>query len=99
MTQFNAHTTKITTDATRLVALAQVLAGEGITHGAANVLAYVMAQPGISTETYDYAWDLFDHLESTICPRVIADARTFAADATAADLRAFLLELHADHIA
>ncbi len=66
----------------RLVQAADMLIEHGITDHAANILAFVLAQPDVHPSTYDHADALFDDLEATICPRVILDARTYAETAT-----------------
>jgi hypothetical protein len=44
---------------------------------AANVLAYVISHPDVDHATFDDADERFMDLESSICPRVIQDAREF----------------------
>lgn len=72
----------------KLVQVADVLIARGITDAAANILAFVLAQPDVPPGTAAHAEALFDDLEATICPRVIVDARAFAQTATLADVMA-----------
>ncbi len=44
---------------------------------AANLLAFVINHPDVDHTTFDYADERFMELESSICPRVIHDAREF----------------------
>lgn len=61
-----------------LVGVAELLIRDGKTDQAATLLAFVLEHPLTREETHDYAFDLFDELEATICPRVILDAREAA---------------------
>lgn len=74
------------TDYPQLVQAATLLIDNGITDRAANLLAYVLAQPDVHPTTYNEADLLFDELNQTICPRVIWDAREFAEIASPADV-------------
>ncbi len=69
-----------------IVALADTLIDENRKEQAANLLAFVIAQPHTRSATRQHALDLFDLLESEICPRVIWDARERAQTATLTDI-------------
>lgn len=49
-----------------------------MTQTAADTLAFLLQDPGVSETVRDEAAEIFDDLESRICPRVILDARSFA---------------------
>jgi len=68
-----------------LVCIAEELIARGETERAADVLALVLCYP-MSRDTRDLADSLFITLESTICPRVIVDAKARAEDLTLDDL-------------
>lgn len=69
-----------------IVGIADTLIDENLKEPAANLLAYVIAQPTASDATRHHAVDLFDLLEAEICPRVIWDARAFAQRASFDDV-------------
>lgn len=49
----------------------------GMTQEAANLLFFVTHHPDVRHDTFDYADERWLALESSICPRVIEDARAF----------------------
>lgn len=74
-----SHTLDKLTDA------AALLVEQGITDRAAFVLAYVLRFAPADSDLYAIADELFDELEASICPRVILDAREWAASASLPD--------------
>lgn len=68
-----------------LVCIAEQLIERGDTNRAADILALVLCYP-MSRDTRDLAECLFDDLETTVCPRVILDARARAETLTLDDL-------------
>ena len=60
--------------------LAQVYIQRGSTQIGADILVFVLIQDDVSQDVYDLAFDLFDDLERSICPRVIWDAKVFASE-------------------
>lgn len=69
-----------------LVGLAAHWIARGETQEAADVLAWVLRQPALSTTTQESAQDLWDELATWICPRVLLDAADFAQYATFDDI-------------
>lgn len=67
---------------------------QGYTQEGADVLAYVLLQPETPVDTYETALELFEDLETRICPRVILDAREFARLANLTDLKDYILAPH-----
>ena len=65
-----------------------------LTQTAADTLAFLLQYPGVSATFRDEAAELFDELESRICPRVILDARVFADGMDLTTMLEYLL----DHI-
>lgn len=51
---------------------------QGETQAGADVLAYVLRHSDTQPDTHARAAELFEDLETRICPRVILDAREFA---------------------
>lgn len=49
-----------------------------MTQTAADTLAFLLQDPGVSEAVRGEAAEIVDDLESRICPRVILDARSFA---------------------
>ena len=64
----------------------------GWTQTASDILAFVLLQENVPQDTHDQAYDLFDDLERSICPRVIWDARQFAQDMDLIDMIDYLLD-------
>jgi hypothetical protein len=67
---------------------------QGYTQEGADVLAFVLLQANIAEDTRAMAADLFEDLESRICPRVILDAQDFARLATLDDLIEYIFAPH-----
>lgn len=68
-----------------LVAIAELHADQGNTASAAEIAALVMEYP-VRPATHERADALFTRLEGELCPRVIYDARTLAAELTLDDM-------------
>ncbi len=62
------------------------------TQTASNILAFVLLQVDVDSDSYDLADELFDDLERRICPRVILDAKTFAQEITLTEMIAYVLD-------
>ncbi|MFO7322804.1 MAG: hypothetical protein DIU68_013830 [Chloroflexota bacterium] len=73
-----------------LVSIAEMFVERGDTERAANILALVLCYP-MSQRTGKRARELFSDLEQTVCPRVIADARSRAELLTLDDLASEVL--------
>ncbi len=67
---------------------------QGYTQEGADVLAFVLLQPHIAEDTHEMALDLFEDLETHICPRVIVDATEFARLATLNDIIEYIFAPH-----
>ena len=63
-----------------LIALAHLMWEREQTQMAADALAFVLLQDDLSLELRELADELFAEMESRVCPRIILDARQFAAD-------------------
>ena len=63
-----------------MVALAQLMWEREQTQMAADALAFVLLQDDLSPELRQQADELYAEMESRVCPRIILDARQFAAD-------------------
>jgi hypothetical protein len=73
------------------VGIAAYNISRGETQEGADVLAWVMRQPLLSTETHEMAHILWDDLATWICPRVLLDAADFAQYATFDDLYEYVM--------
>ncbi len=60
---------------------------------AADTLAFLMLHNDIDRDIFVRAEELFADLESRICPRVILDAREFAADMDLVSMLEYLLDV------
>ena len=63
-----------------LIALAQLMWEREQTQMAADALAFVLLQDDLSLELRELADGRFAEMESRVCPRIILDARQFAAE-------------------
>ena len=72
--------------------LAILYVEQGWTQEAADILAFVLLQCGVPLDIYEQAFEAFDDLERSICPRVIWDARDFARDMDTDTMIAYLLD-------
>jgi hypothetical protein len=61
-------------------------AQQGLTQEAADVLAFLLRCDDVPADCHSAVADLFEELETRICPRVICDAKDFAARATLEDI-------------
>jgi hypothetical protein len=62
----------------RLIDLSALMVSAGKTTEAANLLAFLLHQTDMPYDLYDRADDLWLDLESSLCPRVITDAKADA---------------------
>ncbi len=60
---------------------------------AADTLAFLLQEQDVSAKHRDEAAEIFDELESRICPRVILDARAFADGMDLLTMLEYLLDL------
>lgn len=74
-----------------LVDLCGVYVRQGLTEEAANVLAWVLAAPDVPESINERAAEHWELLETRICPRVMLDAKTFAAEMSLADICGYVL--------
>lgn len=58
----------------------------------ADTLAFLLQYPDVGTSVRDEAAEIFNELESRICPRVILDARVFADGMDLTTMLEYLLE-------
>ncbi len=64
-----------------------------MTQTAADTLAFLLQDPFVSVTVREEAAEIFDELESRICPRVILDARAFADGMDLPTMLEYLLDL------
>jgi len=64
-----------------------------MTQTAADTLAFLLQDPEVSLTVRAQAAEIFDELESRICPRVILDARGFADGMDLPTMLEYLLDL------
>lgn len=76
-----------------MIALSENYIEWGQTQIAADTLAFLLLQGDIDSDIFYRADVLFADLESRICPRVILDARDFAADMDLVSMLEYLLEV------
>lgn len=76
-----------------LTALAERCISSDDTQTAAEILAYLLCQSDMDADTLYRADDLFADLAGRICPRVIYDAREFAADMDLATMVEYLRDV------
>jgi len=76
-----------------MIALSENCIALGQTQTAADTLAYLLLRNDIDPELLIRADELFADLESRICPRVILDARDFAAGMDLGSMLEYLLEV------
>lgn len=74
-------------------ALAARCIDQGHTQAAADILAFLLNQSDLNADLQDSAYDSFAELESRVCPRIILDAREFAADMDLQTMLEYLLDL------
>jgi len=72
--------------------LSELYIRDGWTQTASDILAFIVLQDDVPHDIYEQAEDLFDHLERSICPRVIWDAKAFASDMDLIGIIEYLLE-------
>lgn len=76
--------------------LAEQHINQGDSQLACDILAFVLLQPDIPTDVHEHAWDMFDALERSICPRVIWDAKAFAQDMDLQGMVEYVLDIEVD---
>ena len=76
-----------------MIALAEDCIEIGHTQTAADTLAYILCQIDADSMTLERADERFAELESRVCPRVILDAREFAADLDLQGMVEYLLDV------
>ena len=73
--------------------MAEACCQRGLTQTAADILAFLMIQADASESVKCSAEAMFLELESRICPRVIHDAKEFAAGMDLQTMIEYLLEI------
>lgn len=76
-----------------MIALAEDCSEIGHTQTACDILAFLLLQKELSGAAFARADELFAELESRVCPRVILDARDFAADLDLQGMVEYLLDV------
>ncbi len=76
-----------------MLAFALACLERDLTQTAADTLAYLLQDSGVSATVRAEAAETFAELESRICPRVILDARSFADGMDLATMLAYLLDV------
>ena len=76
-----------------MTALAEYCLEIGHTQTGTDILAFVLSQSDIDPLTLERAEESFAELESRVCPRVILDAREFAADLDLQGMVEYLLDV------
>lgn len=76
-----------------MTALAEYCIEIGHTQAGADILAFVLSQSDADPLTLERAEERFAELESRICPRIILDAREFAADMDLMGMIHYLLDI------
>ncbi|MBZ0297535.1 MAG: hypothetical protein K8L99_33575 [Anaerolineae bacterium] len=79
-----------------MTGIAESLIHRGQTQEGANILAFVLNHPDVRYDTYDHAEDMFFEMEEHLCPRVIADARTFRLGKSIKSVAAYIDEQPVD---
>lgn len=64
-----------------------------MTQTAADTLAFLLQEPGVSAAVRDEAAEILDDLERRACPRVTLDARTFAEGMDLLTMLEYLLDV------
>ncbi len=72
--------------------LAQTYWANGLAEAAAENLAFILLQDNLALDLREAAEALLADIESRICPRIILDARTFAAEMDLQSMVEYLLE-------
>ncbi|MCY4063395.1 MAG: hypothetical protein OXG53_13580 [Chloroflexi bacterium] len=76
-----------------MIALAEMCIELGQKQTAADTLAFLLLRIDMDPDIFIRAEALFADLESRICPRVILDAREFAADMDLVSMLEYLLDV------
>ena len=75
-----------------LYGLARANWADGLADAAAENLAFILLQENIPPDLQESAQALMADIESRICPRIILDARSFAAEMDMQSMVEYLLE-------
>ena len=76
-----------------MITLAERCIELGQTQTGADILAFLLLQIDVNADASNRADELFAELESRVCPRVILDARDFAAGLDLTTMLEYLLDL------
>lgn len=76
-----------------MACFAETCIARGMTQSAADILAFLRLQPDLNADLLDCAEEMFADLESRVCPRVILDAREFAAELDRRTMIEYLLDV------
>ena len=76
-----------------MTALAEYCIEIGQTQTGADILAFLLRQSDADPLTLERAAECFAELESRVCPRIILDAREFAADMDLKGMIHYLLDI------
>jgi hypothetical protein len=76
--------------------LAEQYIHQGDTQIACDILAFILLQNDVPVDVHEHAWDMFDMLERSICPRVIWDAKAFAHDMDLQGIVDYVLDIEVD---
>ena len=74
-------------------AIAERCLERGHTQTGADILAFLLNQQALEADIQERAYASFAELESRVCPRIILDAREFAADMDLRTMIEYLLDL------
>lgn len=75
-----------------LYALSQTYWANGLADAAAENLAFILLRDNLAPDLQESAEALLADIESRICPRIILDARTFAAEMDLQSMVEYLLD-------
>ena len=76
-----------------MIALAERCIELGHTQTGADILAFLLLQNHLDPDAEDQAEELFAELESRVCPRIMLDAREFAAGMDLSTMLEYLLNV------
>lgn len=73
--------------------MAEDCCAHGLTQAAADTLSFLLLQSDLCESAREWAEDMLTDLEGRVCPRVIYDAREFAAGMDLRTMVEYLLEI------
>ena len=76
-----------------MIAFAEVGIERGMTQTAVDILAFLSLQKDVDTDLSAHGEELLADLEGRVCPRVILDAREFAAEMDLLTMVEYLLDV------